>query len=118
MAKKSSGILATIALATVLAFGATPAHALDYEEITGDLSCKTFPNIMIGTESTAKGTDIEHVNVGTTTLRVTVGSSATYASWGWSFPTDHSSKFAVNAHGSNGDILNGSLKRFCTYPFA
>lgn len=111
------GAMVAAVVVAITMTGATAAHADDADWLTGNLSCTVVP--LIGTESTAKGTKIEHAlakwGQNVATYRYNVGSSTVYAPWGFSFPgLSKVGIFYVFASGSGGAIKAGSLKRFCT----
>lgn len=116
--------LASLAVAGVVAvtlMGAAPANAYHELQIGGNIECKNVPNVLIGTESTARGTPVTHYvngfNSSGTKLSADVGSTTVYSPWGWTFWTDNAGAFRSRGWGVGGHVAGG-LARFCTNPFA
>lgn len=108
-------------LGLVLAFSLVPtaAHAAGSKSIGGNINCNLVPNVMIGTESTTRGTAVEHrLNAPSSAAAkqtVNLGSSSAYAPWGWTFWFQQSGSFIATGYGTYGGVVAGSLNRYCRF---
>lgn len=85
----------------------------------GNINCNLVPNVMIGTESTTRGTAVEHrLNAPSSAAAkqtVNLGSSSAYAPWGWTFWFQQSGSFIATGYGTYGGVVAGSLNRYCRF---
>lgn len=90
----------------------------------GDLSCTQIFAPNTATQSTARGNNVTHTLQFRTqwgsisSLKATMGSSAAYAPWGWTFWQGNTSiALNVTASGNtskDAHVIDSSLKRWCT----
>lgn len=112
------GAGAVLSVVSVAALSAAPAYAAGSQTISSNLYCQPPITAYIATESTSKGTSVEHAlqkwnNAGQLS-RVNLGSSSVYSRWGWTFWTNESGGFVAIGNGSYGAVKAGSLSRWCT----
>lgn len=114
----AGGATAAVALAAIFGLGGAPAYAAGSQTIPGNMTCSQPLTAYMATESTARGTSVEHalqkVNNTGQLERVRLGSSTSYTRWGWTFWRNQTGGFVAIGNGSSGAVKAGTLTRWCT----